>query len=151
MGVTAGIVEFADLNDASQEGPHLVRLKKAYLRHRISGQLTLRYEAGGLTSFAGLELIGRYIRCLDFRGTLRGVERVLPRSNFDSVRLAMLVLAMLMAGARRVRNVCYLTNDALVERLYGLPVCQFGTPWGAGCADPKPEESKRCLKSTSAS
>ena len=26
MGVTAGIVEFADLNIASQEGPHLVRL-----------------------------------------------------------------------------------------------------------------------------
>ena len=26
MGVTAGIVEFADLNNASQEGPPLVRL-----------------------------------------------------------------------------------------------------------------------------
>ena len=32
MGVTAGIVEFADLNNTSQEGPHLVRLKKAGLR-----------------------------------------------------------------------------------------------------------------------
>ena len=32
----------------------------------------------------------------------------------------MLVLAMLIAGARRVRHVCYLANDPLVERLCGL-------------------------------
>ena len=73
MGITAGIVEFANLNDASQEGPHLVRSKKAGLRHRINGQLTLRYEAGGLTSFAGLELVGRIIRRLDFGAALRCV------------------------------------------------------------------------------
>ena len=120
MGVTAGIVEFANLNDASQEGPHLVRLRKAGLRRRINGQLTLRYEAGGLTSFAGLELVGRFIRRLDFRGTLRRVERALPQSDFGAVRLSMLVLAMLIAGARRVRHVCYLANDPLVERLCGL-------------------------------
>ena len=120
MGVTAGIVEFADLNNAGQEGPHLVRLRKAGLRRRINGQLTLRYEAGGLTSFAGLELVGRFIRRLDFRGTLRRAERALPRSDFGAVRLSMLVLAMLIAGARRVRHVCYLANDPLVERLCGL-------------------------------
>ena len=120
MGVTAGIVEFAELNNASQEGPHPVRLRKADLRRRINGQLTLHYEAGGLTSFAGLELVGRFIRRLDFRGTLRRAEQTLPRSDFGAVRLSMLVLAMLMAGARRVRHVCYLANDPLVERLCGL-------------------------------
>ena len=120
MGVTAGIVEFADLNNASQEGPHLVRLKKACLRRRINGELTLRYEAGGLTSFAGLELVGRFIRRLDFRAALRRVARALPKSDFGAVELSMLVLAMLIAGARRVRHVCYLANDPLVERLCGL-------------------------------
>ena len=54
MGVTAGIVEFAGFDNAEQEGPHLVRLRKADLKRRINGQLTLRYEARGLTSFAGL-------------------------------------------------------------------------------------------------
>ena len=87
MGVTAGIVEFADLNNASQEGPHLVSLKKACLRRRINGLLTLRYEAGGLTSFAGLELVGRFIRRLDFRAALRRVARALPRSDFGAVQL----------------------------------------------------------------
>ena len=62
MGVTAGIVEFANFDNAEQEGPHLVRLRKADLKRRINGQLTLRYEARGLTSLSGLELVGRFIR-----------------------------------------------------------------------------------------
>ncbi|MCY4514199.1 MAG: hypothetical protein OXC69_03530 [Candidatus Tectomicrobia bacterium] len=91
------------------------------MRRRIHVQLTLRYEAGGLTSFAGLELVGHFIRRLYFRGTLRGVERALPRNDFGAVRLSMLVLAMLIAGAQRVRHVCYLANDPLVDRtLCGL-------------------------------
>ena len=97
-----------------------MRLKKACLRRRINGQLTLRYEAGGLTSFAGLELVGRFIRHLDFRATLRRVEGALPRSDFGAVRLSMLVVAMLITGARRVRHVYYLANDPLVVRLCGL-------------------------------
>ena len=98
MGVIAGIVKFADLNNASQEGPHLVRLRKAVLRRRINDQLTLRYEAGGFTSFAGLELVGRFIRRLDFRGTFRRVERALPRSDFGAVRLSRMVLVKSFSG-----------------------------------------------------
>ena len=45
---------------------------------------------------------------------------LLPRSDFGVVLLSMLVLAMLIAGARRGRHVCYLANDPLVERLCGL-------------------------------
>ncbi len=120
MGVTAGIVEIANFDNAEQEGPHLVRLRKADLQRRINGQLTLRYEAGGLTSFAGLELVGRLIRRLDLRALLKGVEKTLPRSDFGAARLSLLVLAMLIAGARRVRHVAYLRDDPLVERLCGL-------------------------------
>ena len=120
MGVTAGIVGFADLNNAEYEGPHLVRLRKADLQRRINGQLTLRYEAQGLTSFAGLDLVGRFIRRLDLWRVLKGVQKVLPRSDFGAARLSLLVLAMLMAGARRVRHVEYLRDDPLVERLCGL-------------------------------
>ncbi len=120
MGVTAGIVEFADCDNAEQEGPHLVRLRKADLRRRINGCLTLRYEARGLTSFSGLELVGRFIRQLGLRGNLRRVGSALPRSDFGGEQLSVLVLAMLIAGARRVRHVGYLRGDPLVERLCGM-------------------------------
>ena len=120
MGITAGIVEFGHFDNTEQEGPHLVRLRKADLQRRIKGQLTLRYKAEGLTSFAGLELVGRFIRRLDLRAILKGVEKVLPRSDFGAARLSLLVLTMLIAGARRVRQVEYLRDDPLVERLCGL-------------------------------
>ena len=120
MSVTAGIVGFADPNNAGQEGPHLVRLREADLKQRINGQLTLRYEAGGLTSFAGLELIGRFFRRLDFKGALRGAGEALPRSDFGSVPMVLLVLTMLITGARRVRHVGHLQDDPLVRRECGL-------------------------------
>ena len=120
MGVTAGIVEFGHIDNTGQEGPHLVRLRKADLQRRINGQLTLRYKAEGLTSFAGLELVGRFIRRLDLRAILKGVEKVLPRSDFGAARLSLLVLTMLIAGARRVRQVENLRDDPLVERVCGL-------------------------------
>lgn len=120
MGVTAGIVEFGHFDNTEQEGPHLVRLRKADLQRRIKGQLTLRYKVEGLMSFAGLELVGRFIRRLDLRAILKGVEKVLPRSDFEAARLSLLVLTMLIAGARRVWQVEYLRDDPLVERLCGL-------------------------------
>ena len=75
MGATADIVEPADINNVSRERPHLVRFRKAGLGPRINGQLTLRYEAGVITSFACLKLFGLLLRLLDFRVTFRRVER----------------------------------------------------------------------------
>jgi hypothetical protein len=97
-----------------------VRLSKADLRRRINGDLSLRYEASGLTSFAGLELIGRFLRALDFKGHVRRVQGALPRSDFGTLPLVMLVLMMLITGARRIRHVDYLRGDALVARVCGL-------------------------------
>lgn len=120
MGVTAGIVGFADLNKAIQERPHLARLSRADLRRRINGDLSLRYEASGRTSFAGLEFIARFLRALDFKAHLRRIQASLPVSDFGSVPMTVLVLVMLITGARRLRHVGYVTGDPLVERVCGL-------------------------------
>ena len=56
MGVTAGIVGFSDLNNAEQEGPHFVRLRKADLQRRINDQLTL--EVDGSVVSTGLKVEG---------------------------------------------------------------------------------------------
>jgi hypothetical protein len=90
------------------------------LRRRINGDLSLRYEASGLTSFAGLELIARFLRALDFKGHLRRIQASLPASDFGSVPMVLLVLVMLITGARRVRHVGYVAGDPLVERVCGL-------------------------------
>lgn len=97
-----------------------MRLSRADLRRRINGDLSLRFEASGLTSFAGLELIARFLRTLDFKGHLRRIQASLPASDFGSVPMALLVLVMLITGARRVRHVGYVEGDPLVERICGL-------------------------------
>ena len=97
-----------------------MRLSRADLRRRINGDLSLRYEASGLTSFAGLELIARFLKALDFKGHLRRVQGALPASDFGSVPMVLVVLVMLITGARRVRHVGYVEGDPLVERICGL-------------------------------
>lgn len=97
-----------------------MRLSRADLRRRINGDLSLRYEASGLTSFAGLELIGRFLRGLDFKSFLRRIQGALPASDFGSVPMVLLVLVMLITGGRRVRHVGYVEGDPLVERVCGL-------------------------------
>ena len=86
MGVTAGIVVSADFENTSRVGPPLVKLKKAGLRPRINCRLTLHNEAGRLTSFANLELVGRFLLRMDFRPTLWRAERDLPQSDYAALR-----------------------------------------------------------------
>lgn len=97
-----------------------MRLSRADLRRRINGDLALRYEATGLTSFAGLELIGRFFRRLDLKGLLRSAACRLPRSDFGAVAMVHLLLTLLITGGRRVRHVGYLEGDPLVKRVSGM-------------------------------
>lgn len=57
--------------------------RKADLRGRVNGDLTLRFGHGGLTSYAGLEFVRRYFDAL---GLVRLVRRELatavPRTDF---------------------------------------------------------------------
>ena len=97
-----------------------MRLSRADLRRRINGDLTFRYEASGLTSFAGLELVGRFIRRANFKSLVRGVSARLPRNDFGAVPMVLLLLTLLITGGRRVRHVGYLEGDPVVKRVCGL-------------------------------
>jgi hypothetical protein len=48
-----------------------VGLRKADLRRRVNGNLALRFERAGLTSYAGLEFVRRYFSKLDVTALLR--------------------------------------------------------------------------------
>lgn len=98
-----------------------MRLRKADLRQRINGKLAVRYEATGLSSFAGLELIRQYLSQLELAEAIRRhARRTLPGSDYGRVAMILLVLALLITGGRRVRHVGYLETDPLVKRFCGL-------------------------------
>lgn len=98
-----------------------MRLSRADLKRRINGELTFRFDASGLSSFAGLALIEQFFRHLDLRRWLRrAVARGLPGSDFGTVSMVLVVLTLLITGGRRVRHIGYLESDPLVKRVCGL-------------------------------
>jgi hypothetical protein len=98
-----------------------VRLRRADLRRRINGKLSVRYSATGLSSFSGLELIRQYVSQVGLAEMIRRqAQRALPSCDFGRVPMVLLVLALLITGGRRVRHIGYLETDPLVKRFCGL-------------------------------
>ena len=98
-----------------------MRRPKAELRARVNRQLTFRYERTGLTSYAGLEFVRRWLR-RDGGLTLlrRELARALPPTDYGVVGLVLVVLALLLSGGRRLRHLRYLDGDPIVRRFCGL-------------------------------
>jgi len=98
-----------------------VRLRKADLRARVNGDYALRFEAGALTSYAGLELVRRYFRTLNVAGILRRhVSGRLPGTDFGVTSLVLLLLTLIITGGQRLQHLLHLEGDPLILRLCGL-------------------------------
>jgi hypothetical protein len=98
-----------------------MRWRRADLRGRVNGNLVLRFERAGLTSYAGLELIRRYFGLLDLGALLRReLATALPPTDFGVSAMVLVLLALLISGGRRLRHVLYLDSDPVVLRLCGL-------------------------------
>lgn len=98
-----------------------MRRRKAELRARVNGQLTFRYERAGLTSYAGLELVRRWLHRDGLVALLRReLATTLPPTDYGVLGLVLVVLALLFSGGRRLRHLRYLAHDPIVLRLCGL-------------------------------
>jgi hypothetical protein len=91
------------------------------LRRRVNGDLRVEFTASGLTSFAGLELLVRYLRGIRLNESIRAqFGGVRQRGDFGMVAMLRLVLGVVIVGGRRLRHVGYLAGDPLIHRLCGL-------------------------------
>lgn len=96
-----------------------MRLSIASLRQVVKSDLTIQFVPQELTSYGGLELLRRCLRRIDLDGRLRQTFAGL-RSDYGSVRLALVLLALFYVGARRLEHLRYLSGDPLVRRFCGL-------------------------------
>src|SRR5467141_5370437 len=110
--------ERANVTPLTQEAP-LMRLSVASLRRMIKGKLHIEFVRQELTSYSGLELLRRYLRQLDL---LRRLHAACASTGGDygGGRLALLVLALLYVGARRLEHLRYVAGDPLIARFCGL-------------------------------
>src|SRR6266702_2496742 len=96
-----------------------MRLSVASLRRMIKGKLQIEFVRQELTSYSGLELLRRYLRQHDLPRRLRAACAA-TGGDYGGSRLALLVLALLYVGARRLEHLRYVAGDPLLARFCGL-------------------------------
>jgi DDE family transposase len=98
-----------------------VRLKVAGLRQAVKRDWRIEFGAEELTSYAGLELVRRYFERLRLRARVsqalagRGLK-----GDYASSQLVVLVITLLVVGARRLEQLGYIAADPLVRRISEL-------------------------------
>ncbi len=98
-----------------------MRQRKLDLPARVNGDLPLEFSDVALTSYAGLELFGRYLRRTRFNALVRDVFRgTATWGDYGVVAMVRLLVGLLVVGGRRLRHVAYLSDDPLCRRFTGL-------------------------------
>ncbi|MDI6773680.1 MAG: IS1380 family transposase [bacterium] len=98
-----------------------MRQRKADLRCRVNGSLAVEFTASGLTSYAGLELLLRYLRATQLNALLRRwLQGTKLRGDFGTVAMVRVLLGLLIVGGRRLRHIAYVAGDPLFLRFCGL-------------------------------
>ena len=124
-----------------------MRRKKADLRARVNQKSAIEFTAEGLTSYAGLELLIRYLRGIGFNGHLRRhLGSVIPGGDFGTVALCRAILGLLIVGGRRLRHLSFLKGDSLLQRFCGLrdlPTDRSVSRWLKRFTAPAEEALKR--------
>ncbi len=85
----------------------------------VKGPLQIEFMRQELTSYSGLELLRRYLRQRDLPRRLRAACTA-TGGDYGGARLALLVVALFYAGARRLEHLRYLAHDPLIARFCGL-------------------------------
>ena len=96
-----------------------MRLSVASLRRKIKGKLHVEFVRQELTSYSGLEVLRRYLRQRELPRRLRAAFAA-TGGDYGGGRLALLVLALLYVGARRLEHLRYVAGDPLIARFCGL-------------------------------
>jgi hypothetical protein len=98
-----------------------VRIGKRGFATRIKGDLRVEFGREKLTSFAGLELLRRFLCRLRFANALAKAEkRAHVGGDFSLAKTVLTVLAMLLVGAKRLHHLTFLRDDPLFLRFAGL-------------------------------
>ena len=98
-----------------------MRRKKADFRARVNDNLDIEFTAEGLTSYAGLELLMRYLRHIGWNRQLRRhLSSVVSGGDWGVVSLSRTILGLLVVGGRRLRHLNFLKGDPLLQRFCGL-------------------------------
>ena len=100
-----------------------MRIRKRDLSRRVNGNLAVEFGDERLTSFAGLEILMRYLRQLDLNGRLRNAFRSVSfHSDYPWIAMIRLVVGLTSIGGKRLRHIQFLMQDPMMQRFTGLQI-----------------------------
>ena len=98
-----------------------MRLKLSRFRRNFNKDLPIEFTEKNLSSFGGLELFSRYLRRVELsRRVGKACRGKGIRSDYGSVRLVLVLVGMLLVGARRLEHLQYVCDDPMLLRFCGL-------------------------------
>jgi hypothetical protein len=98
-----------------------MRLTVARLRRVIKRDFSIQFGREQLTSYGGLELLRRFFGLIGLKARIRcafAAQRL--GGDYGASHLVLLVIGLLVVGARRLGHLRYVANDPLFARLCGL-------------------------------
>lgn len=100
-----------------------MRRRTSDLRARVNGDLQLEFADVALTSYAGLELFGQYLRATGFNATVRAAwGGTAGWGDFGAVAMVRLVMGLVVVGGRRLRHLAFVQDDPLFQRFCEVQV-----------------------------
>src|SRR6202521_3521390 len=97
-----------------------MRLKVRRLWRAIKRELPIQFGHEQLTSYGGLELVRRYFQLIGLNARIRRALGKHAGGDYGGTHLVLLVIGLLVVGARRLQHLRYLANDSLFARFCGL-------------------------------
>jgi len=98
-----------------------MRLRVAGLRRVVKRDFGIEFGQERLTSYGGLELMRRYFQSIGLNRRIRqGFREHDLGGDYGCVYLVVLVIGLLLVGARRLSQLRYVADDPLFARLCGL-------------------------------
>ena len=97
-----------------------MRLKVTRLWRVIKRELPMQFGREQRTSYGGLELVRRYFQFMGLNARIRRALGKPAGGDYGCTHLVLLVIGLLVVGARRLQRLRYLANDPLFARFRGL-------------------------------
>lgn len=98
-----------------------MRLTVSSLRRVFNRDLRLEFGAEKLTSYAGLEIVARFLRRIEFSDRVREAFAATPLGgDYGTMRLITVIVGLLLVGARRLEHLQYVATDPVFARFCGL-------------------------------
>jgi hypothetical protein len=98
-----------------------MRLTVAGLRRVVKQDLRIEFSDERLTSYSGLEPLRRFVARLELMARVRAaLQHCAVGSDYGSHRLLLVIVALLVVGARRLGQLRHLAADPMVLRFCGL-------------------------------